>query len=668
MLNFRAVPLAVLLLGLSSATAAADAPSPVAAALAGAVAGIESEPQGAVVALEQLRSSAPHLDDVLDYHTALARLAIARNEGAAALAAFRTNHPRSVLFDEATARLAEAWKELGRRDDLTRLADSYARRGAGSVEKSAVCLAAAETLAAEPSRSLVYFDCARRRAPRGAAARTARAAVDRLFQAHPELAPTGADGLWSEAELRGSEGDSQGQARLLDRFLALHPGDGRKTSALLARAKAFDTKQAGAEFLEMESRRASSAAVRARLTHAAAYAHWNANDDQGAMEGFQRYLTLRSDGAEAGLAHYAIGRIHESAGRTNEAIAAYGKAAAIGSFDRRVESRWRQGWAALRAGRHEQAVTYFKKMADGARRGSDDDGRAEALYWQARALEKAGRAAEAGPLFDAVLAEFPDGYYAAAVERHRGTRPPRMAVKMLEADASRLDASARRAWLRARDLGDAGLVALALADLDAALDRLPAAQRRALLPTLEGIGASGLAFHEALGLSRKGLLTTEELRPYLYPRAQRGFVEEEARARGLDPIVVWSLMRQESAFDAGAVSPAQAIGLMQLLESTAARMAPAAGVADASRARLFDPRTNIRLGTTYLAGLTKEFGGRTELALAAYNAGETAAARWAKAGADMDIDELIESISYRETRDYVKKILRNVRNYRRVWG
>lgn len=667
MLFFRSAATTLFIFSLGLLPAKPVLASATGAALEQALAYMARSPAQADRQLATLKSSVSHLDDVLDYYRALAAKEVDAVDGMKRFQAFLANHPGSVLYEQAAADLGGILESLGRTAELSKFADSHARKGEGSVERSAICLAAGRATLQEPRRALIYLDCARRQAPRGKPATEARELTDRLIAQHPSLAPRGESGLWAEASLRASEGDNATRAQLLDRFLVEYPTSARRTQAILSRAKAFPSKAEGGAYLASQAAKARSEATKIRLTYESAYAYWNANDDPGATRGFQNYLKLRSSGAEAGLAHYALGRIHESAGRSEEAIAAYGRAAAIGSFDRRVESRWRRGWAALRAGNPAAAAKFFKTMADAAPRGSASSGRAEALYWQARSLEKAGRASEAVPLFNKVLAEFPDGYYASAVERHRGLRPAPLSTRILKPDYKALDKAATRAWLRAKDLGEAGLVALALSDLESSLKTLPAASRRALLPTLEGIGASGLAFRQAIDLNKRGLLTQAELRPFLYPRANRAFVESLAKERGLDPIVIWSLMRQESAFDAGAVSPAQALGLMQLLSKTAERMAPAAGVTDASRAKLFDPHTNIRLGTAYLGGLFQEFGGRIELALAAYNAGETAAARWQKAGVTMDDDELIESITYRETRDYVKKILRNARNYRRVW-
>jgi soluble lytic murein transglycosylase len=169
-------------------------------------------------------------------------------------------------------------------------------------------------------------------------------------------------------------------------------------------------------------------------------------------------------------------------------------------------------------------------------------------------------------------------------------------------------------------------------------------------------------------LSDNGQLARAEARTYFYPRAHADIVEREARKAGIDPLLVYALMRQESAFASTAVSSAKALGLMQLLETTARRVAASSGLPEPAPEDLFDPAVNIRLGVRYLAELAKLFGGNTALMAAAYNAGETAAERWKNLTTKYDEDEMIEMISYRETRLYVKSILRNMRNYRSIYG
>lgn len=113
-------------------------------------------------------------------------------------------------------------------------------------------------------------------------------------------------------------------------------------------------------------------------------------------------------------------------------------------------------------------------------------------------------------------------------------------------------------------------------------------------------------------------------------------IEEESRVRGLDPLLIESMIRQESGFRADAVSPVGAQGLMQLMPETAQLV----GVNDA-----FDPKQNVAGGSQYMAWQVQDFGGDLSLALAAYNAGPAAVRRWGGIP------------PYGETNNYVRSVL-----------
>src|SRR6185295_1580946 len=84
--------------------------------------------------------------------------------------------------------------------------------------------------------------------------------------------------------------------------------------------------------------------------------------------------------------------------------------------------------------------------------------------------------------------------------------------------------------------------------------------------------------------------------------------------------------------------------------------------------QLLDPMTNITLGTRYLRQLLDRYDGNLAKALAAYNGGEDAVAKWERRVPGAATDEFVETISYRETRHYVKQVLGNYRRYRRLYG
>jgi soluble lytic murein transglycosylase len=132
-----------------------------------------------------------------------------------------------------------------------------------------------------------------------------------------------------------------------------------------------------------------------------------------------------------------------------------------------------------------------------------------------------------------------------------------------------------------------------------------------------------------------------------------------------DPYLVASVMREESAFDRAAISKVGAIGLMQLMPYTAEWVAKQIGFGDYSRERLFEAETSIRLGGWYLGHLGREFSGDSILTIASYNAGPEAVAQWLPNRPD-EMDEFIESIPFAETRNFTKRVLRSLREFRRV--
>ncbi len=154
----------------------------------------------------------------------------------------------------------------------------------------------------------------------------------------------------------------------------------------------------------------------------------------------------------------------------------------------------------------------------------------------------------------------------------------------------------------------------------------------------------------------------------VFPRPYWQQLSLDAQNQGLDPYLVTSLIRQESEFNPGAVSRANAFGLMQLLPSTAKGLAKREGERRFNANELFDPTENLRLGTTYLRENIDHYGGQVEYALAAYNAGDAPVRQWIASGDYKDVPEWVESIPYTETRDYVQGILRNREVYRAVYA
>jgi soluble lytic murein transglycosylase len=160
-------------------------------------------------------------------------------------------------------------------------------------------------------------------------------------------------------------------------------------------------------------------------------------------------------------------------------------------------------------------------------------------------------------------------------------------------------------------------------------------------------------------------------RPYweaLFPKAYWTDLRKYSELNGLDPYLVASLIRQESEFNAAALSRANAVGLMQLLPKTGKNVAKQVKLRGYSAPQLFTPAVNLELGTRYFKDMVDKYNGQFEYALAAYNAGTDRVGDWLGQGHYRDPQEFVESIPFTETREYVQAILRNASVYRQLYG
>ena len=167
-------------------------------------------------------------------------------------------------------------------------------------------------------------------------------------------------------------------------------------------------------------------------------------------------------------------------------------------------------------------------------------------------------------------------------------------------------------------------------------------------------------------LAAGGERLPREILSVIFPLEHWDLIRKYSQARDLDPYLVAALVAQESTFVPDIKSSANAVGLMQLLPSTARQYARKLGLRYSSRL-LTNPEANIRMGTAYFADKIKQFGG-IHLALASYNAGETPVRQWIGERPGMAREEFIDDIPYPETQNYVKRILGTAEDYRRLYS
>ena len=147
-----------------------------------------------------------------------------------------------------------------------------------------------------------------------------------------------------------------------------------------------------------------------------------------------------------------------------------------------------------------------------------------------------------------------------------------------------------------------------------------------------------------------------------YPRAFSDVVEREAKKNAIPSALAYAVMREESAFDPEAASPAKAFGLMQLIVPTARKVAKDVGLAY-DETSLYRPETNVALGCRFLAELRAKFPVNPSLAISAYNAGPGAPVRWIASRESDDFDLWVEQIPYEETKKYTKRVLASYAAY-----
>ncbi|MEM8830196.1 MAG: lytic transglycosylase domain-containing protein [Cyanobacteria bacterium P01_G01_bin.19] len=161
------------------------------------------------------------------------------------------------------------------------------------------------------------------------------------------------------------------------------------------------------------------------------------------------------------------------------------------------------------------------------------------------------------------------------------------------------------------------------------------------------------------------LRQTPEYWQALYPFPFEDTILKWSQYRGLNPLLVTSLIRQESRFEPEIESSAGALGLMQVIPPTAKSAARNIGLTKYS---LTEPEDNINIGTYYLDFTHKKYNNNSMLAVASYNAGPNAVAKWVSRYGLKDVDEFVEKIPYRETKGYVESVFENYWNYMLVYN
>ena len=311
------------------------------------------------------------------------------------------------------------------------------------------------------------------------------------------------------------------------------------------------------------------------------------------------------------------------------------------SYDERLHE-WRVR-EALSRGDWPAALAALRKMPASQRQDS------RWRYFEARMAEKTGDAATAQRLFreNASSPTF-HGFLAA----DRVNQPYALCAWMPNDPATAKQAIARDpALVRAMALWQLERPGWATAEWNDALTRFDDTQRRI---AVEVARDNGWFDRAVFSLGKQ----PDEQRLYelRFPLHHGDTIRREAAKHAIDPAWVAAEIRAESIFNPKARSGANAMGLMQVLPGTGAGVAQRLGIPYAGASSLYDSDTNIAIGTAYLREMEDKYG-VPYVAIAAYNAGPAPTARWQSQRPGFDPDIWIETISYKETREYVARVL-----------
>jgi len=280
-------------------------------------------------------------------------------------------------------------------------------------------------------------------------------------------------------------------------------------------------------------------------------------------------------------------------------------------------------------------------------------------YWHGRALEKASRAPEAQDILQKLAKS--RSYYGFLASLHL-VKPFSILQPKIEINKVMLRQIAyKKAVIRARELYSLGRHQKARAEWQFSTQRMTDIEKHA---------AASLALHwelpnwSILALAKAQNKNDLALRfPVVYTRQ----ILNEAKRNTLDPAWILAVTRQESAFMPNARSSAGALGLMQLMPGTAQLVARKHRIQIGGHTQLFEPYLNIQLGSGYLRMMLDNYENHPILATAAYNAGPARVKKWLPPS-DMPADIWIETIPYKETREYVKNIMTYTAIYQEMLG
>ncbi|MBM3237275.1 tetratricopeptide repeat protein [Candidatus Poribacteria bacterium] len=349
------------------------------------------------------------------------------------------------------------------------------------------------------------------------------------------------------------------------------------------------------------------------------------------------------------------------------------------------EARWDIGWCYFKLGRYQDSITSFQTFVTTFPK-SKYVGQAQ--YWVGKIYEKQNELVRAREIYDKIIREHQWYYSIRAVERIQALfasenigvnenidisnyrRINATSDSSLWRDMERLDSP------RAREL----IASKAFDDAITELESLAKSGKQNLKQIYYNLILSrqkekqfyqayldGLKLFRLSDLKNKGNASPTEAYKLIYPFYFQDIITKYSTEYGIDPLFVISMMREESGYDVDAISHAGACGLMQIMPGTGADVAQRLKISSFEPTMLFEPETNIQIGTWYMKNLMDTFDNNHALVSGAYNGGPGRMKKWLEELDLSDMDEFIEDIPINETRRHIKKVMDSYYIYKELY-
>lgn len=638
-------------------------------------------------AIDPLNRAKPQAGDLGDYvnfylgsaYQQTGRLA----EAIATFSVFDRTYPESLLIRDAHVVYANALVADERAKEAVTLLENDRQPVRADLE---LALGRAYAAADQPAKALTIFRNLFYTMPTSWEATQVQGDITKLA-ALPQTSPVSPDAHRTRADLlmKGKQfSDAAGEYRIL--LEAALPADRPAIEISLAEAlrRAGQSREARKILEQVPS---SPPEINAQRIFNLGEIARSANDDDSFLRMVDQLRQLAPTSSWLEQALFSAGNIYLLRRDYDRTIDSFRELQQrFPNASRSSYAHWKVAWLSLRLGRTVEAKTEFDNQI--ALYPSSSEVPA-ALYWRARLAEEDSDNALAHAFYSKLSQRYRNYYYG-ELARQRLSKlkstdapvhyalldrvPPINISEKLTGDAPPSDSLRVQ---KAELLANGALLDFAVRELRAAAEQDKGQGKGDWLPVeiarlYQDVGRYDAAIETLKhAVPNYFALDLPSLpRAYwegLFPKPFWSDLKKYSSSNALDPYLVASLIRQESAFNPNAVSRANAVGLMQLLPKVGKGVARQEKLKKFNPQELFTPAINMQLGTRYFRIMVDKFDS-FEYALAAYNAGSDRVQDWMGQGKYRDPQEFVESIPFTETREYVENIMRNANVYRQLYG